>query len=76
MTLVNWAFLPFPPPVGYSMPPVAVLATLPLVAIFNFTLALYTVPLGHFLAKVAELSAKVVAWSKGFVEKDSRSSKA
>jgi len=76
MTLVNWAFLPFPPPVGYSMPEVAVLATLPLVAVFNFTLALYTLPLGHFLAKVAELSAKVVAWSKGFVEKNSRSSKA
>lgn len=76
MTVVNGVFLPFPPPVGYSMPQVAVLATLPLVAVFNFTLALYTLPLGHFLAKVAELSTKVVAWSKGFVEKSSRGSKA
>jgi riboflavin transporter FmnP len=74
MTFVNWVFLPFPPPVGYSMPEAAVLASLPLVAFFNFTLALYTLPLGHFLAKVAELSTKIVAWSRGFTERGSGSS--
>ena len=74
MTLVNWLFLPYPPPVGYSLPQVAVMASLPLIGIFNFTLALYTLPLGHFLAKVAELSTRIVAWSRVFVEKGSRSS--
>ena len=74
MTVVNWILLPYPPPVGYSMPQGLVIAWLPLIGIFNFTLALYTVPLGHFLAKVAELSTKIVAWNRVFVEKGSRSS--
>ena len=74
MTLVNWLFLPYPPPVGYSLAQGPVIAVLPLIGVFNFTLALYTVPLGHFLAKVAELSTRIVAWSRGFVEKGSRSS--
>jgi riboflavin transporter FmnP len=74
MTLVNWTLLPYPPPVGYSLPQDLAIAWLPLIAVFNFTLALYTVPLGHFLAEVAELGAKIVAWSRGFVEKVSGSS--
>jgi riboflavin transporter FmnP len=76
MTLVNWTLLPYPPPVGYSLPQDLVIAWIPLIAFFNFTLALYTVPLGHFLAKVAELSAKIVAWSRAIVNKVSRSSQA
>ena len=75
MTLVNWLFLPYPPPVGYSLPQALLIAWIPLIGIFNLTLALYTVPLGHFLAKAAEMSTKIVAWNQVFVEKRSRSSK-
>ena len=76
MTLVNWTLLPYPPPIGYSLPQSLVIAWLPLIGIFNFTLALYTVPLGHFIAKVAEVSTKIMAWNKILVEKDSRGSQA
>ncbi len=66
MTIMNWILLRYPPPVGYSMPEVAVLGVLPLIGIFNLTLALYTVPLGHFLARVASAGTKTIAWSQTF----------
>ena len=47
MTVVNYALLPFPPPLGFSIPESAVLPLLPLIAFFNATLILYTVPLGY-----------------------------
>jgi hypothetical protein len=58
MTLVNWAFLRFPPPVGFGMPEEAIVAALPLIAIFNATLALYTIPSGHVIAKAVKLGLK------------------
>jgi riboflavin transporter FmnP len=51
MTLVNWTFLRFPPPVGFAMPEQAILLALPLIAFFNATLALYTVPSGYIIAE-------------------------
>jgi riboflavin transporter FmnP len=51
MTAVNYTVLRYPPPVGYSMPEVAVTAAIPLIGLFNATLALYTIPLGIFIAK-------------------------
>jgi len=47
MTVVNYALLPFPAPLGFSIPEGAVLALLPAIAFFNATLLLYTVPLGY-----------------------------
>ncbi|MEM3770231.1 MAG: hypothetical protein QXZ51_02620 [Candidatus Bathyarchaeia archaeon] len=58
MTVINWAFLRFPPPVGFAMPEEAVMAALPFIAFFNATLALYTVPLGHVIAEAVKLYAK------------------
>ncbi len=58
MTLVNWAFLRFPPPVGFGMPEEAIVVALPLIAIFNATLALYTIPSGHIIAKAVKLGVK------------------
>ncbi len=69
MTMVNWLLLPYPPPVGYSMPQGAVIAWLPLIGFFNLTLALYTVPLGLLLAKAAGIGTRIVAWSRAFTEK-------
>ena len=51
MTIVTWVFLPFPPPVGFSMPKEAITPLIPLIAFFNATLALYTIPAGYFLAR-------------------------
>jgi len=34
------------------------IAILPIIGVFNFTLALYTVPLGHFLARVVSTGTK------------------
>jgi len=59
MTVVNWTFLRFPPPVGYGMPEGAILLALPLIAIFNATLALYTIPLGYVIAKAVRLGVKI-----------------
>jgi riboflavin transporter FmnP len=47
MTVVNYALLPLPPPLGFTDPDSAVILVLPLIAFFNATLALYTVPLGY-----------------------------
>ncbi len=51
MTIVNWIVLPYPPPIGFSMPANVTIALLPVIALFNATIALYTVPLGAVLAK-------------------------
>jgi riboflavin transporter FmnP len=62
MTVVNWIFLRYPYPVGYSMPDAALLAMLPIVGVFNFTIALYTVPLGHFVARIISVGLKIEEW--------------
>ncbi|MEM3617531.1 MAG: hypothetical protein QXK47_00465 [Candidatus Bathyarchaeia archaeon] len=59
MTVVNWAFLRFPPPVGFGMPESAIIMSLPFIALFNATLALYTIPLGYVIAEAIKLHAKV-----------------
>jgi riboflavin transporter FmnP len=51
MTILNWIVLPFPPPIGFSLPLDITIAYLPLIGFFNATLALYTIPLGLMLAK-------------------------
>jgi len=60
MVFLNYALLRFPPPVGYGMPEAAIIATIPLVTIFNVTLALYTIPLGYSLAKAVTTNLKLV----------------
>ncbi|MEM2738546.1 MAG: hypothetical protein QXK93_06135 [Candidatus Bathyarchaeia archaeon] len=58
MTIVNWAFLRFPPPVGFGMPEPSIIMSLPLIAFFNATLALYTIPLGYVIAEAMKLYVK------------------
>lgn len=59
MTFVNWTFLRFDPPVGFGLPEEAVIASLPLIAFFNATLAFYTIPLGYLIAKAIKSRVKV-----------------
>jgi riboflavin transporter FmnP len=47
MTVVNWLALPQPYPIGFNVPPAGVPSLLVLIAVFNGTVALYTVPLAH-----------------------------
>ncbi|MEM3566168.1 MAG: hypothetical protein QXK18_04780 [Candidatus Bathyarchaeia archaeon] len=58
MTVVNWAFLRYPPPVGFGMPEPAIIMSLPFIAVFNATLALYTIPLGYVIAEAIKLHIK------------------
>lgn len=50
MTLINGVFLAFPAPLGFSMPSDAILISLPLIAFFNGSVALYTIILARFLS--------------------------
>ncbi len=59
MALVNWAFLRFPQPVGFEFPEAMILAYVPLVILFNATLALYTIPSGLVLAKAVRFGMKI-----------------
>lgn len=59
MTVVNWAFLRFPPPVGFGMPEQAIMMSLPLIAVFNATLALYTVPLGYAITETIKSHVRI-----------------
>ncbi len=53
MGLVNFITLGVPPPVGYALPqPIIISYYVPVSCIFNGTLALYTIPLGYFIAVV------------------------
>ena len=51
MTIVNWVCLPYPYPIGFSIPVEATTALLPVIGFFNATVALYTIPTGYFLAR-------------------------
>jgi riboflavin transporter FmnP len=60
MTIINYALLRYPPPVGYGSPEEMILVWLPLIGIFNATLALYTIPLGHIIAKAVRSTIKTL----------------
>jgi riboflavin transporter FmnP len=59
MTVINWIVLPFPPPIGFSIPPDIALTFLPLIGFFNATLTLYTIPLGAILAKSVKIRLNI-----------------
>jgi len=63
MTIANWVFLRFDPPVGFGIPAEAIPAMLPVIGFFNATLALYTIPIGYIIARAASLSIKTQVWS-------------
>ncbi len=64
MTIINWTFLRFPPPFGYSMDDALTLTLLPLIGIFNATVVLYTVPIGLVIAKAVGVATKVTEWGQ------------
>ena len=55
MGALNYAVLRYPMPIGYGLTEGAILGYfLPVTTIFNATLALYTIPLGYFIAEVVK----------------------
>lgn len=52
MTLINYVTLQQPYPIGFELEEVAVIASLPLTALFNGTVVLYTIPIGELIAHV------------------------
>lgn len=59
MTVVNWTFLRYPPPIGFNIPVEGLTAMLPIIGFFNATLALYTIPVGYILARIVRFSSNV-----------------
>jgi len=63
MSFVNWTFLRYPYPVGYSLPAEAIVAMLPLIGLFNATLVLYTIPLGYVISRAVGLGTNTLKWN-------------
>jgi riboflavin transporter FmnP len=59
MSVVNYVALRQPYPFGYQFIEIEILASLPLIALFNATLALYTVPLGYSIANAIKSRLKL-----------------
>jgi hypothetical protein len=59
MTVVNYVTLRYGYPIGFGMLEIDILAFLPLAALFNGTLALYTVPIGEFISTVVKSRLKL-----------------
>jgi len=59
MTLVNYITLQQPYPIGFELDEIAVVATLPLTALFNGTTVLYIIPMGEFITKVIKSRLKL-----------------
>ena len=63
MSIVNWIVLPLAPPFGYSLPVSDLSYYLSLIAVFNATIVLYTIPLSYFVAKAVATGTKTQIWS-------------
>ncbi|PDM26756.1 hypothetical protein CP083_02285 [Candidatus Bathyarchaeota archaeon B24-2] len=59
MSVVNWAFLRYPYPIGFELPEEVIVMMLPVIGFFNATLAMYTIPVGYVLARTISYSIKV-----------------
>jgi riboflavin transporter FmnP len=68
MSIVNWVGLRYPPPIGYGYPEGAIITLLPLIGFFNATLALYTIPLGYFIARAVSVGTKTPAWAQKYLK--------
>jgi riboflavin transporter FmnP len=59
MTIMNYALIRYPPPLGFSLPEESIMPLLPLIGAFNTTLALYTIPLGYLVAKAVATKIRI-----------------
>ena len=54
MTVVNFIVLPQPPPIGFSIPIEGMPSILGLIAIFNSTTILYSIPIAYIITKAVK----------------------
>ncbi|MEM3613921.1 MAG: hypothetical protein QW158_00115 [Nitrososphaerales archaeon] len=66
MTIMNYALLRYPPPIGFSMPEEAITPLLPIIGVFNATITLYTIPIGIIVSKA--VAAKIKNIKQGCLE--------
>ncbi|MCD6529165.1 hypothetical protein J7L06_02615 [Candidatus Bathyarchaeota archaeon] len=59
MSVMNWAFLRYPYPIGFGLPGEVITMMLPVIGFFNATLAMYTIPIGYVLARAVSYGIKV-----------------
>jgi riboflavin transporter FmnP len=59
MSIVNYVFLRFPPPVGYFYTEAAIIPFIPIIGVFNAIIALYTIPIGLLIANVIKSNLKL-----------------
>jgi riboflavin transporter FmnP len=64
MSLVNWIVLRYPPPFGYNIPVEELPAMLSIVALFNATIILYTIPIGYIIARAVGKGTKTKKWNQ------------
>jgi hypothetical protein len=59
MSIVLYFALPQSSPIGFGMSVQATIAYLPFAAFFNATLALYTIPIGYFIARTVKKNLRL-----------------
>ena len=64
MSIVNWTVLQYPPPFGYSIPLQELPSMLSVIALFNATIVLYTIPISYIIARAVGLSTKTQIWNQ------------
>jgi riboflavin transporter FmnP len=64
MSFANWVFLQYPYPIGYEIPAQVILGMLPIIALFNATLVLYTIPIGYVVSRTLGSGTKVLKLSQ------------
>jgi len=60
MTIMNYTLIRYPPPIGFSFPEESIVGLLPLIAAFNTTLTLYTIPIGYLVAKAVAAKIQIL----------------
>lgn len=64
MSIVNWIVLPMGPPFGYNLPLSQLPYMLSIVALFNATIVLYTIPISYIIARAVASGTKVQIWNR------------
>lgn len=66
MSVVNWIVLRYPYPLGYSIPIQELPELLSIVALFNSTIVMYTIPTSYIIARAVGIGTKVKTESESF----------
>jgi len=68
MSIVNWIVLRYPSPFGYSIPLEELPAMISIVALFNATIVLYTIPIACIIARAVGIGTKTQIWNQSTLD--------